>query len=226
MTPFYLVYVSQADLNSLLAGSEKAHTLGSSYNNVTEVSSTSNPLATTINSVTESSIHNNSTYYLSRFSFTSELENVKFSFSSFGSFVRDSIYLDYQLGDNFLGNLFVNELQDILYPIQSLFNNTSLLLKDAIKSTFSPLQSLFATNDSSLQSSVHTSRSLSIESAYSYNINGSHELPSDYRFQKTQNPIFKYDFKVGNYMTEAVVKLNRHFFTTVNDTTTGLRVAP
>ena len=44
--------------------------------------------------------------------------------------------------------------------------------------------------------------------------------------KKTQNPIFKYDFKVGNYMTEAVVKLNRHFFTTVNDTTTGLRVAP
>ena len=91
---------------------------------------------------------------------------------------------------------------------------------------FSPILTFSTSTDSTAQNSSHAAKSLSLESSYSYNINGSHELPSDYRFQKTQNPIFKYDFKVGNYMTEAVVKLNRHFFTTVNDTTTGLRVAP
>ena len=53
-----------------------------------------------------------------------------------------------------------------------------------------------------------------------------HELGSDYRFQKTQNPIFRYDFKVGNYMNEGMKILGRHVFTTFNDVTGGLRMAP
>jgi len=53
-----------------------------------------------------------------------------------------------------------------------------------------------------------------------------HELVNDYRFQKTQNPVFKYDFKVGHYLTDNVKVLSRQLFTTFNDTTGGVRKAP
>lgn len=53
-----------------------------------------------------------------------------------------------------------------------------------------------------------------------------HELSGDYRFQKTQNPVFKYDFKVGHYLTDNVKVLSRQLFTTFNDTTGGVRKSP
>jgi hypothetical protein len=176
--------------------------------------------------VTKSTLYNNSTYYLNRSSIISDLENTRFSLLSFTSFLKDSLLSDLSLNDNFIGNFLVNQSQDFLFSFQSIFTTFSNLFKETTKSLLSLTQSFFTTNEVIAQNSIHTSKSLAIESSFSHNLNGSHELPSDYRFQKTQHPIFKYDFKVGNYMTEAVVKLNRHFFTTVNDTTTGLRVAP
>ena len=50
-----------------------------------------------------------------------------------------------------------------------------------------------------------------------------HELAADYRFQKSSNPVFKYDFKVGNYLPDTVKTLNQHMFTTFNDVTGGIR---
>jgi hypothetical protein len=64
------------------------------------------------------------------------------------------------------------------------------------------------------------------QSLNDYVSNHSHELINDYRFQKTQSPIFRYDFKVGHYMTESVKTLNRHLFVTLNDVTGGIRMAP
>ena len=226
VTPFYSVYVSGQELNSIYPESTNNSLTELTLENSSQQNFTTTVSSHTSDLVTQLSIHNNSTYYLSRFSVSTELENIKFSLYSFLSFLTDSVYLDYYLEDNFLGNFVVTEFSDLISSLQSLFNNTSSLFKEVTKSMFSPILTLFSATDSTVQSSSHSAKSLSLESSYSYNINGSHELPSDYRFQKTQNPIFKYDFKVGNYMTEAVVKLNRHFFTTVNDTTTGLRVAP
>jgi hypothetical protein len=75
-----------------------------------------------------------------------------------------------------------------------------------------------------LSSRVTTLTSVqSLDLSQAYN---SHELATDYRFQKTQNPIFRYDFRVGHYMTDVTKVLNRHMFTTFNDVTTGLRRAP
>lgn len=45
----------------------------------------------------------------------------------------------------------------------------------------------------------------------------------DSRFMRNMNPIFKYDFKVGNYMTDEMKKMNPHLFMTIKDITTGLR---
>lgn len=37
------------------------------------------------------------------------------------------------------------------------------------------------------------------------------------------NPVFKYDFKVGNYMPDEAKKMNPHLFTTIKDITTGIK---
>jgi len=37
------------------------------------------------------------------------------------------------------------------------------------------------------------------------------------------NPVFKYDFKVGNYMPDDAKKMNPHLFNTIKDVTTGIR---
>lgn len=84
-------------------------------------------------------------------------------------------------------------------------------------------------NDQPLQPQTLVQRStqgITTQSLNDYVSNHSHELPNDYRFQKTQSPIFRYDFKVGHYMTESVKTLNRHLFVTLNDVTGGIRMAP
>jgi hypothetical protein len=81
--------------------------------------------------------------------------------------------------------------------------------------------SLNTTSISSRPTTFTTLQSLDLTQTYN-----AHELATDYRFQKTQNPIFRYDFRVGHYMTDVTKVLNRHMFTTFNDVTTGLRRAP
>lgn len=49
------------------------------------------------------------------------------------------------------------------------------------------------------------------------------ESSSETRFARFMNPVFKYDFKVGNYMPDDAKKLNTHLFATLKDLTTGLR---
>lgn len=49
------------------------------------------------------------------------------------------------------------------------------------------------------------------------------EQYSDQRFVRFMNPVFKYDFKVGNYIPDDVKKMNPHMFTTIKDVTTGVR---
>jgi len=46
---------------------------------------------------------------------------------------------------------------------------------------------------------------------------------TDQRFVRFMNPVFKYDFKVGNYIPDDVKKMNPHLFTTIKDVTTGIR---
>ena len=49
------------------------------------------------------------------------------------------------------------------------------------------------------------------------------ESSSETRFARFMNPVFKYDFKVGNYMPDDAKKINTHLFATLKDLTTGLR---
>lgn len=70
-----------------------------------------------------------------------------------------------------------------------------------------------------------TTRSRDFSSGLHGAVTSGHELASDYRFQKAASPIFKYDFKVGNYLPDATKTLNQHLFTTLNDLTSGVRKA-
>ena len=49
------------------------------------------------------------------------------------------------------------------------------------------------------------------------------ESTDDQRFMRLTNPVFQYDFKVGNYMPDDIKKMNPHLFNTIKDITTGLR---
>jgi len=49
------------------------------------------------------------------------------------------------------------------------------------------------------------------------------ENATDQRFTRSANPVFRYDFKVGNYMPDDAKKLNPHLFNTIKDVTTGIR---
>ena len=52
---------------------------------------------------------------------------------------------------------------------------------------------------------------------------GIQEQTSDQRFMRSMNPVFKYDFKVGNYMPDDAKKMNPHLMMTIKDITTGIR---
>jgi hypothetical protein len=49
------------------------------------------------------------------------------------------------------------------------------------------------------------------------------EQQVDSRFSRSMNAVFKYDFKVGNYLPDDAKKLNPHLFMTMKDITTGIR---
>jgi hypothetical protein len=49
------------------------------------------------------------------------------------------------------------------------------------------------------------------------------EQTTEQRYLRSMNPIFKYDFKVGNYIPDDVKKMNPHLFNTIKDVTTGIR---
>ena len=49
------------------------------------------------------------------------------------------------------------------------------------------------------------------------------EIASDYRNLRLQNPIFKYDFKLGNYMPDDNKRKFSHLLTTIHDLTTGVK---
>jgi hypothetical protein len=110
-------------------------------------------------------------------------------------------------------NLFVLNL---FHTVESFFEISTSLSRQV----YTPNQ----TNESLITTRPnHLSAIQSADLAHAYS---SHELATDYRFQKTQNPIFRYDFRVGHYMTDNTKILNQHMFTTFNDVTTGLRRAP
>jgi hypothetical protein len=69
----------------------------------------------------------------------------------------------------------------------------------------------YSTSDTGLSSSLNRS------------IPALQESTADQRFVRFINPVFQYNFKVGNYLPEGTQKLNPHLFNTLKDITMGIR---
>lgn len=100
-----------------------------------------------------------------------------------------------------------------LAPVFSAAKNFNLFKQDNLEpSTVSGETALsFSTNGSD-------SASISQSSEFAFQ-----ESLENQRFVRFMNPVFKYDFKVGNYMPDDLKKLNPHLFNTIKDITTGIR---
>jgi hypothetical protein len=49
------------------------------------------------------------------------------------------------------------------------------------------------------------------------------ELSSNFRYQKFSNPVFRYDYKAGNYFPKSDFFLHKHMFVTISEITGGIR---
>ena len=54
-------------------------------------------------------------------------------------------------------------------------------------------------------------------------LNNFSEESSFFRYQRALNPVFKYDYKLGNYFTKDDMNMTPFLFTTINDVTGGIR---
>jgi heme/copper-type cytochrome/quinol oxidase subunit 1 len=70
-------------------------------------------------------------------------------------------------------------------------------------------------------SSLFANETLNEKSSYA-----NEELSSDYRYLRFNNPIFKYDYKSGDYYPKLYKDVYPFLFTSVNDLTGGLRQSP
>lgn len=102
-------------------------------------------------------------------------------------------------------------------------NSWSVLFQDVSFSTVSVASSANVHQSGSLEVDIESNQPFTLTDKQGDYLRSGHELIGDYRFQKASNPIFRYDFKVGNYLTDSAKTLNQHLFTTVNDVTGGIR---
>ena len=70
---------------------------------------------------------------------------------------------------------------------------------------------------------TYTTNQTYLDTTVNQNLYQSQENRTDFRNQRTQNPIFRYDFKLGNYMPEELKRKFPHSFISIHDLTTGLR---
>jgi len=130
------------------------------------------------------------------------------------------------LPNSFLG--LSNHLLDLLRGLISPFGVTTsfnLNLLSYLPSYFSKglSSSVYPLNEN-IQPSSSYSVTNSTTLGFSDRVESAlQENTTDSRFKRSMNAIFKYDFKVGNYMPDNIKGMNAHLFMTIKDVTTGLR---
>ena len=109
-----------------------------------------------------------------------------------------------------------------LAPLLTVESN--VFLTQAFTSSFANYAAL-TPSPASLNSSLNSYVSLGnvIDSLGSTSLSTFQEKTSDSRFMRLMNPVFKYDFKVGNYLPDDAKKMNPHLFMSIKDVTTGVR---
>lgn len=121
---------------------------------------------------------------------------------------------------SFFMNLYVPSSAHKLSPATEIFNRLTnlyfyfiILLTPGQRNEVGPTRS----------SVEYVTSEFDVNSVSSQTTSAIQEGTNDQRFMRFTNPIFQYDFKVGNYMPDDVKKMNPHLFNTIKDITTGLR---
>jgi len=91
----------------------------------------------------------------------------------------------------------------------SVFNNLNLKSVSLLKSNDETY--IFTSNTPSVQTTVDTV------------LFDSEEVSSSFRAQKNQSPVFKPDFKSGNFFTRDDFNRRPHMLTTISDLSKGMR---
>jgi heme/copper-type cytochrome/quinol oxidase subunit 1 len=126
-----------------------------------------------------------------------------------------------------LYNLFgTSFLFDVLYTLPKSF---TLLLQDALLL----LSNLFNNNINLLSSNTvfnnyinNLNTDLTNWSLISLNnkvLTSEQEISHNFRHQKFSNPIFSYDYKIGDYLPEVMTELYPYLFTSISEVTGGIR---
>jgi hypothetical protein len=119
-------------------------------------------------------------------------------------------------------NLFINTLFSELNWFY-VINNTFSLPNPF---TFLPYYISTTPNSGGSNFLTYVTNGFSFESLQMFYTLTHQEGSGEYRFQRLQNPIFRYDFKLGNYMPDENKKKSPFLYTTIHDLTTGVRKSP
>ena len=131
----------------------------------------------------------------------------------------------------------VLSIDSIMVRVQWIFSglvnptNTPLLFDLKLSDLYLYVNSVLSSQHNKegfVSNSMNVSNSYSTTnlSTLSLSSNVEHSLAEstdNHRFMRYMNPVFKYDFKVGNYMTDDMKKMNPHLFNSIKDVTTGIR---
>jgi hypothetical protein len=100
----------------------------------------------------------------------------------------------------------ISDLSGLLFPLPNYFSN--ILPAPILKLTFL----YYSLQMTTLSQKAQTFFLL-------------HEKTNSFRFQRTTNPIFRYDYKLGNYFTKDDILKTPFLFTTTSEITGGIRKA-
>ena len=119
-------------------------------------------------------------------------------------------------------------LSSLLYSTTSFTSILSSLATDFFTNSYLTSQTIGSgvvsnVNESSVRDSGYSSEATTSFSVNELTSSALQESLQDSRFSRSMNSVFKYDFKVGNYLPDDAKKLNPHLFATMKDITTGIK---
>lgn len=117
---------------------------------------------------------------------------------------------------------FFKKIDFFINTILNLFYNINFNLFYVILNSFYNFQNII-NRDTFTKYKSNTFLNLSTKDSFIY-LN--EELGNDIKIQKFDNPIFKYDYKSGDYFPKLYKEVYSHLFSSIIDLTGGLRQAP
>ena len=165
------------------------------------------------------------------FYFNSEALSLNFMISNYYNYNTKMLHLMISLKDKLLNASF-SIFFDLFRSMSGFFNYTSLFIFETkTNSLFNFFYNMFEIN-SSTNLNYLVNRTLSYSSKYFSNTSSefnskftNEEMYDSSRYLKFYNPVFKYDYKSGDYLPKTQQKLYTHLFTSISDITNSVRTA-